>query len=84
MPILTYCNLSEKPVKTFTTEIEAIDPIDGVLKTWSGQNIEAGSIDEAIDFCQNNGLGYLKITDELVAEIPFHISEHVGYLSREN
>ena len=53
----------------FTSELHAIDPADGELKLWQGPHIEAISLSMAENFCQQNGLGYLKITGILVKEI---------------
>lgn len=54
----------------FCTTIQAIDPIDRELKTWGGPNIEAISFGMAELYCQQNGLGYCKITGQLISEIP--------------
>ena len=43
----------------FRTEIKAIDPADGQLKTWSGQTIEADSFEAAQNWCAENA-GYLQ------------------------
>ena len=68
----------------FETQITAIDPQDGELKTWSGPGILANSIEDAQEYCQNNGLGYLNVIEEIIGEISFSISEHASYLSRDN
>jgi hypothetical protein len=68
----------------FETQITAIDPQDGKLKTWSGPCILANSIEDAQEYCQNNGLGYLNVIEEIIGEIPYSISEHASYLSRDN
>lgn len=52
----------------FTTEIKAIDPLDGELKTYSGQHVEAPSWGLAEQWCRENA-GYLKVNGELVAEV---------------
>jgi hypothetical protein len=54
---------------TFTTIINAIDPLDGKLKVWGGPNIEAESWELGEMFLQSNGLGYCKIDGTLVKEI---------------
>jgi len=54
----------------FTTEIKAIDPADGELKAWCGPSIDAISPGMAKLYCQQNGLGYCKITGQLISEIP--------------
>lgn len=53
----------------FTTEIKAIDPKDGDLKTWAGPNIDAISYTFAEQHLQRNGLGYCEITGQLISEI---------------
>lgn len=57
-------------MKIWVTEIKAICPIDGGLKTFGGPNIKAPSRQLAHEYCQNNGLGYCSITGELISEIP--------------
>lgn len=56
-------------MRKFTTELRAIDPNDGELKTWQGPDIDAVSFDDARQYCDNNGLGYLKVVGLLVAEV---------------
>ena len=41
----------------YATQIQAIDPKDGVLKTWAGQNVPALSFKDAEKYCQTNELG---------------------------
>jgi hypothetical protein len=53
---------------TFTTIIEAIDPIDKVLKTWAGPNIESENWLMAEMYLVNNGLGYCKIDGYFIEE----------------
>lgn len=53
----------------FVTEIHALDPKDGHLKKWAGPEIDADSIDEAREYCDNNGLGYCDIIGEFVEEV---------------
>jgi hypothetical protein len=57
-------------MKLYTTELKAIDPHDGQLKTWMGEYIEAISFQDAQNYCEQHGLGYLKVIGELVKEIP--------------
>jgi hypothetical protein len=52
---------------TWLTEIQAVDPIDGEMKSWSGPNIKANTIEEAKAYCDNNGLGYCKVIGKLIA-----------------
>ncbi len=53
-------------MRYFTTELRAINVENGELCTFRGQLIEAISFQDAKDYCNENGLGYLKITGELV------------------
>ena len=57
-------------MKTFSTLIHALDPMDGEYKTFAGPNIRALSRKLAFEYCQNNRLGYCHIDGEVVAEIP--------------
>lgn len=52
--------------KLFTTTLKAIDPNDGILKDWMGDYVKAGSEEEAKQWVQNNGKGYLDIYGEFV------------------
>jgi len=54
----------------YATKITAIDPKDGVLKTWTGIDIPALSFEDAEKYCQENGLGYCKVTGKIVSVIP--------------
>lgn len=56
-------------MKKWGTEIFAKCPITGDFKTYCGPNIKAPTKQLAFEWCQNNGLGYLHITDEVIAEI---------------
>ena len=57
-------------MRLWTTEIRAIDPRTGELKTWGGPHVPGINKVDAENFCQNNGLGYCEVTGELVSEIP--------------
>jgi len=57
-------------MRLFATEIRAISPIHGDLRTYGGPNVPGINRETAQEFCENNGLGYCKVADELVAEIP--------------
>lgn len=57
-------------MKTFLTEIRAIDPLDGELKTFGGPDIISLSPKLAENYLQLNGLGYCKVIGELVSTIP--------------
>jgi hypothetical protein len=54
---------------TFTTEIQAIDPLDGEMKTWAGPYIKAISWAHARWKTQNEELGYCEVTGILYAEV---------------
>ncbi len=49
------------------TIIHAVDPYDGVLKTWCGPNVPAPTFELAVEYCLNNGLGYCMVIGELVS-----------------
>jgi len=53
----------------FTTEIQAIDPKDGTLKKWGGEVVKASNWEEAEQWCQEHGKGYLKVVGYFVEEI---------------
>ena len=57
-------------MKLWVTEIQAICPIDGELKTFCGPSVPAPTKQLAYEHCQNNGLGYCRVIGQLVAEIP--------------
>jgi hypothetical protein len=57
-------------MKLWCTEIEAKDPFTGQLKKWCGPEVPGICHNDAERYCQDNGLGYCKVTGELVAEIP--------------
>lgn len=71
-------------MKTWGTEIKAIDPKDGVLKTWCGINVQAPSRKLAQEWCDNNGHGYCKVTDELIMEISANSDEVTDYTLPQN
>lgn len=53
----------------WTTEILAIDPADGQLRLWQGPHVSGSSVEEATEYCQQNGLGYCKVAGRFVQEI---------------
>lgn len=71
-------------MKTFVTKIKAIDYKTGELKTWLGQYIQAETKEEAQKYCNENGLGYCEVTDELVTEIPYSVAEFATKLDNQN
>lgn len=68
----------------FTTEIKAIDPKDGELKTWAGPNIDAISYTFADKYLQNNGLGYCNITGTLISEIDEFTNDRKDFYFENN
>lgn len=54
---------------TFVTEIVAYHPFTGELCKWMGPYIEAPGHDDAQRFCEQNGLGYCKVSGQLIQEI---------------
>lgn len=59
----------------YTTELKAIDPLSGELKTFCGPHIPAVSWTNAEEFCQERGFGYLRITGQLISEIGTKVNE---------
>lgn len=57
-------------MKTWYTEIKAIDPKDGIVKSWGGDNIKAISLKDAINILNSTGRGYMDVKGELICEIP--------------
>lgn len=57
-------------MRIWVTQIKAIDPYTGELKTWIGDYIKAPTWELAQKWCNENGKGYLEVIGELVAEIP--------------
>lgn len=56
----------------FTSRILALSPSTGCLTEWVGEqlNLDVNTVEEAQEWCNKNGKGYLMVTGELVAEIP--------------
>lgn len=54
----------------YTTQIRAIDPKDGILKTWGGPYVPGISIEDAKAYCERNELNYCKVDGILVSLIP--------------
>lgn len=52
----------------YYTQLKAIDPADGELKDWVGPRIPAHSLQEAKDFVNNNGMGYLDVDGKFITE----------------
>lgn len=61
--------------KLFATQIRAVDPADGELKTWAGPYIEAYSHADADLIRNKEGLGYCEVVGEVVG----FVSERVWW-----
>ncbi len=44
-------------------------PLKGIMKTYLGPTVQGISYEDAQHYCENNGLGYCKVTGILVSEI---------------
>jgi len=53
----------------YLTEIRAVDPEDGEVKSWAGPRIWADSQEQAMEYCQRNGLGFCFILGEFDSDI---------------
>lgn len=53
---------------TYITEVIAIDPKDGELKTWAGPNITAFTTRDAERMCKEQGLGFCRVLGRLKEE----------------
>lgn len=60
----------------WVTEIHAIDPRDGEMKVWCGPDVPGINHDDAVNYCQQNGLGYCQVLGELMGEIPCKEGTH--------
>lgn len=69
--------------KLYVTEIRAIDPITGEMKTWGGPHVPGISFADAREYCRKN-LGYCKVIGELVAEIDAKTGKKTRYDFDEN
>lgn len=61
-------------MRHFITEIQAIDPKDGELKTWTGEVIESPSMELAQQYLDLNEWGYMKI----IGEVNYIIDQETG------
>ena len=57
-------------MKYWVTEIKAIKPGTGELRTYAGPTVPGISIGDAMAYCENHGLGYCTVLGELISEIP--------------
>ena len=60
----------------YVTEIKALCPHTGEMKTYCGQEVQGISLEDAQNYCDTNGLGYCKVIGLLVAEIPCKDGTH--------
>ena len=72
-------NETGNTMRFFTTELLAIDPVDGILKTWQGPHVQAISFDDAKQYCNSEGMGYLRVTGILVKEVDEETGETIDY-----
>jgi len=72
-------NETGNTMRFFTTELQAIDPIDGVLKTWQGPHVQAISFEDAKVYCNSEGMGYLRVTGILIKEVDGETGETIDY-----
>lgn len=63
--------------RTYTTLINAVDPKTGLLCHWVGPDIEADSLEDAVRYCQENGLGYCRVDGEKMGEVDFDVDGDV-------
>lgn len=57
-------------MKTYGTIIRAVNWETGELCTFEGPKVPGINRKDAQRYCNKNDLGYCKVTDELVSEIP--------------
>lgn len=57
-------------MKYWVTEIKAKSPIDGSMRAYGGPDVPGETIEEAQDYCENNGLGYCWVLGQLIMDIP--------------
>lgn len=57
-------------MRMWVTEIQAIDPANGILKSWAGPHVSGINHEDAERYCQKNELGYCRVLGELIADIP--------------
>lgn len=56
-------------MKTFLTQLRAINNQTGELATYMGMRIPAESHEDAQRYCDENGMGYLRVIGEFIEEI---------------
>ncbi len=60
-------------LKPFATQIEAFLPGTDNIATFAGPIIYAATWDDAVLYCEFNGLGYCEVIGELVLHEDFNI-----------
>lgn len=55
----------------WSTQVKAICPITKYLLTFQGPCVPGDTIEQASEFCQNNGLGYLEIIGRYVETVDY-------------
>lgn len=63
-------------MKLWVTEIKAKSPIDGSLKSYCGPEVPGITLEDAQQYCENNGLGYCWVLGELIMDIPCKEGTH--------
>jgi len=63
----------------FTTNLVAIDPRDGIIKTWVGPIIEAPTFQLAEEQINNTGLGYLTVTGQLISTVDEETGHKINF-----
>lgn len=74
-------------MKTWTTEIIAIDPRDGIVKRWDGPRVPGNTRKEAELFCMEHQMGYCKVEAEWIEDQEVSQEEMlsiVGKIARQN
>ena len=71
-------NANKSPLFVWATEIKALCPHSGELLTWGGPQIEAFTMVEAQQWCDEN-MGYLKVIGRLTMTIPAKQDEDGNY-----
>ena len=71
-------------VRQWVTSLRAVDPQTRELKTWAGPRVPGLTMEDAQSWCACNGMGYLTVTGELIAEIDSEGRETDYELVRSN
>lgn len=62
----------------FVSIIEATDPKTGFMRRWVGPVVIANNIDEAQQYCNAHGMGYIKV----IPQIPYDLSDESFEITR--